>query len=190
MKKHFLWMILVLFALECNSSSAFAQKQPAGMRMEVSEIEQNDNEYCVFTYKDNDETFGYYLSLGHVTRLMDVLFDPEFVNTTFDHIDETCLYLGETYDEAYAVLGDLLEMCDEEVGTMKEYVTRESKNERLGDQGVTVCQVEKKLLGGKRLGFFYAKGAFTTDLHLTKSAIKELRMGMKIDKKLHPKQHR
>ena len=167
-----------------------AQNIPTGIRMEITTIEQNKNEYELFTYKDNDGTFGYYLSLGRVVKLMDIFIDPEFTNTSFDHIDETCLCLGSTYDEAYDKLGKLLDLCKEEVGTEHEYVMRASKGVRLGEVYSTVCRVVKKPLGGKRLDFFFAKGTFTCDLYLSKSAIKQLRWGLKIDKKLHPKQHK
>ena len=157
--------------------------------MEIAEVEQNDNEYMVFLYKDGDGTVGYYLSLGHTTRLADVLFDPELITWSMDHIDETCLYLGGTSDEAYARLEELLDFLEEEVGAVREYGIRASKNERLGERGITTCRVAKKPLGGKLLEFYFAKGAFTPELRLTKSAIKQLRTGFKMDRKLHPKYH-
>ena len=170
-----------------------AQNIPAEMRMEVTSVEQDKNEFEVFTYKDKDGTFGYYLSLGRVVKLRNIFVDPEFTTVSFDHIDETCLYLGSTYDEAYKMLGDLLDLCKEELGTEKEFSMRASKGngELLGDRYITVCQVGKKpIVGGKRLEFFFAKGVFTCHLRLNKTAIKQLRWGMKLDKKLHPKQHK
>ena len=72
--------ILTIIALVIATLPAFAQKQkniPAGMRMEIVEIEQDDNEYSIFTYKDDDGTFGSYLSLGHVYRLLEVTRNDE-----------------------------------------------------------------------------------------------------------------
>lgn len=186
MKKIFMIGVAAMMA----AISVCAQNMPAGMRMEVTSVEQNNNEYELFTYKDDDGTFGYYLSMGRVIRLMEVFVDPQFTDASFDHIDETCLYLGATYDEAYDTLGKLLDFCKEEVGTEQEFQMRVSMGERLGERYITVCQVVKKLLGGKCLDFFFADGAFTCNLFLSKSAIKELRWGLKLDKKLHPKQHK
>lgn len=184
-------ILLIAIATMMSMASLHAQNIPSGIRIEVTTVEQNKFEYMLFTYKDDDGTFGYYLSLGRVTKLMDVVMDPEFTNVSFDHIDETCLCLGKTYDEAYSTLGKLLDFCKEEVGAEQEYTMRASKgSERLGDEYITVCRVVKKpLIGGKRLDFFFAKGLFTCNLFLTKTAIKQLRWGMKVDKKLHPKQH-
>jgi hypothetical protein len=50
--------------------------------------------------------------------------------------------------------------------------------------------VDKKPLGGKRLKFFFTSGKHETHAYLNKAVVKELRSGMKVDKKLHPKQHR
>ena len=56
--------ILTTIVLACVLTSAWAQDFPAGMRNEIVEIEQNEDEYSLFTYKDEDGAFGYYLSLG------------------------------------------------------------------------------------------------------------------------------
>lgn len=186
-------LLLTAIAIIMASATLQAQNIPAEMRMEVASVEQDKNEFQVFTYKDKDDTFGYYLSMGRVVKLRDIFMDPEFTTVSFDHIDETCLYLGSTYDEAYKMLGDLLDLCKEEIGTEKEFPMRASKGngELLGDRYTTVCQVAKKpIVGGKRLEFFFAKGVFTCHLRLNKTAIKQLRFGMKLDKKLHPKQHK
>lgn len=37
---------------------------------------------------------------------------------------------------------------------------------------------------------FYSLGKCQAETYVTKAVVKELRAGMKIDKKLHPKQHR
>ena len=183
-------IILLAAVAIMTAMSVQAQKnQPTNVRMEVTSVEQNDNEYELFTYKDEDGSINYYLSLGRVTRIMDVFFDPELAPFSLDHIDETCLCLGDTFDKAYDMLGDLLDFCDKDLGSSKDYPTRVSLGQKLGDPATISCQVVKKALGGKRLEFFFADGAFTTQLRLTKSAIKQLRWAFKLDKKLHPKQH-
>ena len=63
-----------------TAMSAMAQKQPAGMRVEVAESETDNGEYSIFTYKDSeaDDSFGYYLSLGRVTDFkIDIKLHPK-----------------------------------------------------------------------------------------------------------------
>lgn len=180
--------ILTIIALVIVTLPAFAQKQksiPAGMRMEICEAEQNDNAYSIFTYKDEDGTFGYYLSLGRVYRLLEVTTDNS--NMTLDHVNETCLLLGSTADEAAASLDALFEMFDAPVGTVKDYPCRLTTGaESLGDSSVATCMVVKRLLEGKRLNFLFKRGNHTVSADLTKSAIKTLRWNFKLGRKLHP----
>ena len=169
---------------------AMAQKNPVGMRMEVAEVEQNNKEYSVFTYKDEDGTFGYYLSLGKVYRLMSLIRDPDAVNTSFDHIVETCIWLGATSDEAYATLGSILDLFDQDEETITEFSGRASTGgERLGAPNTSTCVVQKKPLGGKRLQFLFSTKTHTAETFISKSAVKQLRWSFKLDRKLHPKSH-
>ena len=89
--------------------STQAQKQPAGMRMEVAEAETDKSEYSIFTYKDtdDDDSFGYYLSLGRVTKILGAIRD-DITDMSFDAIKETCICLGTTCDEAFATLDTML----------------------------------------------------------------------------------
>ncbi|MBQ9883260.1 MAG: hypothetical protein IJM43_02255 [Bacteroidaceae bacterium] len=187
MKSRCLVMMAVVLAMAFQTQTAWAQKKRASMRMEICEAESNDNEFSVFTYKDGDGPNIYYLGLGRVTRLMDVLFDPELVTTSFDHIDETCIYLGTTNEEAYEALGEMLKIYDEDVDYVTQFVGRVigGNGETLGDEQQVVCQVTKKLLGGKQLMFVFMSGKYRAEAFLGKSVIKELRLGLKIDKKLH-----
>jgi hypothetical protein len=50
--------------------------------------------------------------------------------------------------------------------------------------------VDKKPLGGKRLMFVFTNGNHKAHAYITKTVVKEMRAELKIDKKLHPKQHR
>lgn len=52
------------------------------------------------------------------------------------------------------------------------------------------CTVVKKTLGGKRLQFLFPEGKRQARAYLSKSTLKELRTGFKLDIRLHPKQHR
>ena len=59
MKKVLMMVVVAMMA----TVNVMAQKQPTGMRMEVAEAETDKGEYSIFTYKDDDESFGYYMSL-------------------------------------------------------------------------------------------------------------------------------
>ncbi|MBR4240107.1 MAG: hypothetical protein IKQ03_11985 [Prevotella sp.] len=183
--------ILFLFvAAMMVTASAEAQNQPAGIRMEVAEAETDHGEYSIFTYKDNEETFGYYLGVSGVTHVLGLIRD-DITDASFDSIREACLCLGSTSDEAFSMIDTILDLFDKDVNTTVEFKGRTATgSERLGEPNTVVCVVQKKPLGGKRLQFLFTKGQRQAHAYLTKTVLKELRAEFKIDKKLHPKQHR
>ena len=185
MKKILLCAIIAVFALTLNSFSASAKDIPAGMRMEIVSAEENDNVFEIFTYKDEDGTIGYYLGLGREFRILDYL-DIEIPGTSFSLVDEVCLCLGATSDEAMASLESLMSIFDKDVNTVAEFPARMSTGaERLGDPTTVKCIVKKKFLRGKYLQFNFVSGKHSAEADLFKSTVKELKMGLKIDKKLH-----
>lgn len=184
--KRFILMAVAAMAL----GTAQAQKQPAGMRVEVAEAETDHGEYSIFTYHDTDsvDTFGYYLSLG---RVADFLGADEILGMQVQNIHEVTIRLGATTDEALATIGNILDLYDKDVNTMVEFQGRAATNGfQLGDPVTTTCTVMKKPLGGKRLQFLFPEGKRQGRAYLSKSTLKELRTNFKIDIKLHPKQHR
>ena len=70
-----------------------AQNIPTGMRMEIAESEGDKTEFSIFSYKDEDGTFGYYLGLGRVLHILP-LFRDDITDASFDDIKETCIWLG------------------------------------------------------------------------------------------------
>ena len=167
-----------------------AQKQPAGMRVEVAEAETDHGEYSIFTYKDTDEddSFGYYLSLGRVT---DFLGADEILGMEVKNIHEVTIRLGATTDEALANIDTILNLYDKDLDTTVEFQGRAATSGfRLGEPITTTCTVVKKTLGGKRLQFLFPEGKRQGRAYLSKSTLKELRTNFKFDIKLHPKQHR
>ena len=173
-----------------TAMSVNAQKQPAGMRVEVAEAETDNGDYSIFTYKDTDEddSFGYYLSLGRVT---DFLGADELLGMQVQNIHEVTIRLGATTDEAMATIDSILDLYDKDVDTTVEFSGRASTNGfQLGDTLTTTCTVVKKTLGGKRLQFLFPSGKRQGRVYLSKSMLKELRANLKIDIKLHPRQHR
>ena len=184
MKKLLTMLLLSVMTL----TTANAQKQPAGMRVEVAEAETDNGEYSIFTYKDEDDSFGYYLSLGRVT---DFLGADEILGMEVKNLHEVTIRLGGTTDEALATIATILDLYDKDVDTMVEFQGRAATSGfKLGEPVTTICTVVKKTLGGKRLQFLFPEGKRQGRAYLSKSTLKELRMNFKFDIKLHPKQHR
>lgn len=186
MKKILMWAVIAITAFSFDSFSASA-KDVTGMRMEIAESEEDDNEMSLFTYKDQDGTLGYYLSLGRVFRISDILFDNN-VDNTFDHIDEVCLCLGTTADEALESLNTILALYDEDVNTVAELPARMcTGSERLGDFTTINCVVKKKFLKGKYLQFNFVSGKHSAEADLGKTTVKFLKKALELDMKRHKK---
>ena len=175
--------ILTTLVLACVLTSAWAQDFPAGMRNEIVEIEQNEDEYSLFTYKDEDGAFGYYLSLGRVFPILEAeIFGGQ---TSISHMDETCLCLGATKEEALATIEQLLALLEEPAGTTAAFQCRRSSGgERLSVPDQANCVVVKRFLQGKRLNFQFVSGGHTADVDLTRSTLKTLRWNLNLGKKL------
>ena len=71
--------------------------------MEVADSETDHGDYSIFTYKDTDEddSFGYYLSLGRVNNTLGA---DEILGVNVQNIDEVTIWLGSTTDEALDML--------------------------------------------------------------------------------------
>ena len=185
-----LLMLVAIIALAFNISSIYAQKLPTDMRVEVAESERDNAEYSIFIYKDKDDTFGYYLSIGRVTHVLSMI-RSDITDASLDDIKETCIWLGATSDEAFATIDDMLDLYDKDLDTAVEFKGRAATgSDRLGEPNTTICVVKNKLLGGKTLQFNFPSGKREAHANLPKSVLKELRREFRIDKKLHPKQHR
>ena len=184
-------MMLLVMATMMATAGAWAQKEtPAGIRMESIEVEKNNARYTVFTYKDEDGAFGYYMSLGGSGQIFSI---SDGGNTVFSVEDarETCLLLGKTVDEAFGTLDTLMAMFEKEAGTTRVFKGRTTDGgERLAGQNPATCKVQKRPFGGKRLLFRFTSGNRQCGVYLTKGVVKQLRWGLKTDVKLHPKMHK
>ncbi len=177
--------IVILIAALIVALPVFAEKKtPVGVRMEVASASQDDNEYELFSYKDKDGTFGYYLSLGHVYRLVEVVTPNS--NSSFDHVDEICIGLGSTPDEVFTSLDALLGLLEKDLGTVLTFPARVPTVIGLGEAGTATCIVVKRPLQGKRLCFQFPVRRRVAETDLTKSAINNLRRSFKFYLKLHP----
>ena len=181
--------IIALMALALVCVGVSAKKEiPAGIRMEMAEYEMNDNVYSLFTYKDDDGSTAYYMSLGREYRLIEGSVN-NVVNMSLSHIDETCLFMGTTSDEVFKSFDALQALLDQEIGTTLEFRCRQTTGaERLGEEIPAICTVVRRPLEGKRLCFRFVAGKRTAEADIVKSAIKSLRSGLKFYLKLHPKE--
>lgn len=183
-------LTMLMFSTIVLGTAQAQKKQPAGMRVEVADAETDNGEYSIFTYKDTDEddSFGYYLSLG---RVADFLGADEILGMQVQNIHEVAIRLGATTEEALANIGSILDLYEKDVDTTTEFQGRAATSGfHLGDPVTSTCVVVKKPLGGKRLQFLFPEGKRQGRVYLSKSVLKELRANFKIDIKLHPKQHR
>ena len=178
--------ILISLAIACMALCTYAQKNlPVGIRSEITEIEQNDDTFSLFKYKDQDESVGYYLSLLHTNG--SVSFEiMEMGNTSISSFDECCLYLGENYDQVLEMLTGLVDLFSEPSGTTRELAARRSNGaERLTDT-LTVNAVLRKGLLGKHLAIQFEGRKHPAEVQLSKSTLKSLISGVKFYRKLHP----
>lgn len=177
--------ILTTLALAVMTLFAVAQNSPFGMKMEIVEIDQDDNEYSIFTYKDPDGTFGYYLSVGHVFEILEIFSDD--LSSSFGHVDETALVMGETMDDAFAFLDSLLALLEEAPGTTAEFPCRLTTGaDQLFVPSTALAVVVKRFLQAKRLSFHFESGGHTAEVDLPKSVVKTLRWDLNLYRKLHP----
>ena len=155
---------------------------PIGMRMEVAECGSDDNTYSIFSYKDDDGMVAYYMSLGREYNILEVE-GGILGNFTLDHIDEFCLNIGQTPEEAITYLDTLLTLFDKEKGSAFEFPCRLATwGGKLGEPSVATCFVVKRFLQGKRLCFQFKSGNRLAEADLTKMAVKSLRLSMRLGK--------
>ena len=181
MKKLVFGIITTLCFLFIQSTVA-QNNIPVGMRIEVAECGSDDNTCSIFYYKDEDSSAAYYMSLGREYNIVYV--ESSIIgDLSVDHIDEFCLNIGQTADEAIAYLDTLLTIFEMETGTVLEFPCRTATwADKLGEHGVATCFVVKRFLQGKSLCFQFKSGNRIAQTDLSKMAVKSLRLGMKLEK--------
>ena len=187
MKKILMWAVIAVFTLSFDTFQASAKDIPAGVRMEIAETEDDDNVFTLFTYKDKEGGFAYYLGLGKEYNISEKL-DIELLGGTLSvsNIDEVCLCLGVTPEEAKASLNVILSFFDEDANTIAEWPARMSTgSEVLGKPTIIHCVVKKKLIGGKHLKFQFVSGKHSAEADLSKSTVKFLLKALELDMKKH-----
>ena len=181
--------VINCLALLLISTMIMAQDIPTGMRMEVIEVSQgNDDEdqYTIFQYKEENGNTGYYLSMEHSIELLGLI-RGDLAKSSFSHYDEVCLPMGTTREEVQDKIESMFQMLDKAVGTKFEFPCRINNGaEKLGEESTATCVLTKRFLKGKRLEFSFTSGERTAQTYLNKSVLKQLRFGLKLDKKIHP----
>lgn len=173
--------IFVFVALIFVSSLMFAQKFQVGVRDEIVSIEENENEYAIFGYMDEEGTKGYYLGLGRP----DVI--PGSI-IAFDVFNETCIYLGATLEEALGTMGSIVDLFSGRMGSNKVFEARLGVGELLKDKGQAIGTLERRIIAGKHISFAFKTPSFLTESFLNKITAKSLLTGLKAYMKIHPKQ--
>lgn len=172
---------IAIFICGLLAVSALAQRGPVGMRIECAEASENDNEFSLFSYRDPDGTFGYYLSVGAVFHILEV-FRDESSDVSFDHVDEVCVRLGGSRAEVSETLGRMLSWYDADLGTVFPMEARQSHSGgALGAPVTADCILVKRILHGKRLCFNFVSGSHTARVDLSKSCVKTLKRLFEMD---------
>ena len=178
--------VLILAALLCCGIFSSAQKNlPVGQIFDICEIEQNDNRYSIFKYKDEDGTIAYYLNLGRVT------FDTEWILGTeakgsFSMGEQTCLIMGADAEQAIAFMNSMLELLQDEPGESKEFICRNNNGLKFTDLGTANAVVAKGFFGEKRLDFSFVCNGKDGQASISKGTLKSLISSLKFNRKLHP----
>ena len=183
--------MLAAILMLCGTAQAQGHKShPVDVRMEIVELEDENNvntrSFGIFTYMDADSTFGYYMSLGTAETFLEIsgTFLPDIAIGSYE---EACIWLGATADEALSMLDSLLALYDRDVETTVELRGRACPPSiKLGGEVTIACTVKKKpLFGGHRLQLLYPCDGRMGETYLSKWNLKQLRNGLKLDKKLH-----
>ena len=178
---------LVSLAAVFIALSAYAQDIPAGMRMECASVEEDDNVFTIFSYKDNDGTFGYYLGIGREVDLLEIFRDDDLSGVSLGHMDEVCLPMGETIAEAVVFLNSLKELREKDPGTTVVFPCRLTAGaEQLSVPGTATAVVVDRWFQAQRICFHFQSGRHSAEVDLTRSTIKSLQALFGLYRNMHP----
>lgn len=178
--------IITILIFVCVSAFAFAQSSSIlRPRIEIAEVSTEDiNTVNLEVFYMNDENpRTYYLSLGHLGIGSDI------IQIGFDPVFELFVPLGNTIDEAIAKMTEIKEFYKLprlEQREINACFAALYPNDKL----VPVIVTSRRLLSSKILEFSIPTQTegLVRATHISKSDFGSLLMGMKIYKKLHPKQ--
>ena len=58
------WVLVAFSMLTLDAFSASAQSKALGMKLEIVETDDNDNQFAVYTYQEQGGPVGYYMGVG------------------------------------------------------------------------------------------------------------------------------
>lgn len=177
--------ILTVLALSVVFTGVFAQEKKPLLR-QVNEIckverENGDSEVMVFSIPDNGQEH-YYLSVGHLGV------GDNIVQFNIDPLFELFIPLGDTLEEAQAVLDGLKELAKKPKGTEMETVGNLSLAYPDDQLNEPVKIRVHKLLIEKKLLFSVQRGENIRATYIPKSDITAMANGVKFYRKIHPKE--
>lgn len=180
-----IYKILVSLLVAVMPLTASAQVlEKAANRLEICtvETEYGDNslsgEIEVFQMKD---TGKYWLSVGHLG------IGGDLVQLNFDPVYELFIPIGDTLDEAIATMNDLKDFYKAPRRTTKE-IEGCLAAMYPSDNMETVTLTSRRLLGSKIMEFSVKRDDLIRANYITKGNFGSLLSGVKIYKKLHPKE--
>ena len=175
--------IFACIAAAVITVSAAAQLSKIPQRLEIMEVEVNDGlvELEVFKMPVAEE-YHYYLSVGTVG------IGDELFQLNIDQVSELFIYLGSTLEETLASLEQMKALYKADIGTTIEMqgslavaYPREEKME-------PVRIVMRKPLITKVLECSVNRGRYLNATYVAKSDFNALYGGVKLYKKIHPKE--
>ena len=165
--------IINALALACVLISACSRNLSPGERKAIALMEQDDKEYSLFAYKDEDGSFGYYLSFGD---MFPTPISEAFSRHSSSLPDETCLVLGANRDEVLATVESLLAQLEQEPGTTGSFPCRlATESGRLSGLDTVNYVVVKSFPSVKILRFQLVCGERTAEANLTGYLLKGIR---------------
>ena len=154
--------ILTIVATLAISAISFAQNA-SGVREDITSVSSDDKVYELFTYKDADGMFGYYLALGA----------PDAGQSL------TSIYLGTDPTEAQRTLDAIVALFESPSGVSQEFTARIITGRTLSGLKTSQAEVQTMMMGGKRLSFIYGDASSKTETYMRKNAAKAVSSGFK-----------
>lgn len=176
--------IIITLALVCTAFLAIGQNKVLRNRMEIAQVNnESDSHVLEIFYMADENPRTYYLSVGNLG------IGGHVVNIDMDPIFELFIPLGNTLDEAIAKMEELKAFYKKpKLSTMT--IPGNFAAIYPTDDIITVDVTRRQFIFSKVLEFSIPTPGSETvvrNTHVTKSDFNGLLTGLKIHKKLHPK---
>ncbi|MBO4340272.1 MAG: hypothetical protein J5835_02435 [Bacteroidales bacterium] len=175
--------IITLIVLAVVCTAAFAQEKKKLFRetTEIAQIENGDKEVMVFSMPENGQEH-YYLCVGTLGV------GDKVIQFNVDPLFNLFIPIGNTLAEAQDTLDQLKELAKQSKGAEMEMVGSVAIGYPDDSLNEPVTVRAFKFLVEKKLEFSVKRGEYFRSAYLTKIDITALANGVKMYRKLHPKQ--